>query len=240
MLAALLSWPAATIQLCRRVLVYTVQSLVAASLVLSIAYSCGWLHRLLWYILETEATKLLNGTPVTIGSFHVDLWRGRLWASNVIIHAPQRSAWKWESPVFARLGKVYVEANTLHILLFEWFFRETVPLEIPLCHVQDVQVFVERKSHIFNFYLLDPLNIVPHPADLDDEAPPHATLPAAGDGDPPADAAETSVPTMKSHPDDWELTNSSVEGSLEQEAAQKMVDEMMRAVQSMYVFVLIR
>jgi hypothetical protein len=151
-----------------RLLTYASESLLILSLFLSLAYSCGWIHRLMWHLAEAELRKALNGTPVTIGSLRMDLMRGRLWASNVVIHSPRREQWKWESPVLARVGRVYVETNLVLCLLSLWFLGEEQPLDVYTIHVSDIQVFVERKHNFFNFFLLDPRVELPDPQLLED------------------------------------------------------------------------
>jgi hypothetical protein len=130
-----------------------------------VAYSMGWLHRCLLWIAEREATKLLNHTRVTASRLEWDLWRGRYWASNVIIHAPRQSIWHWEAPVLARIGKVYVEVNLVQCLLSLWCLWEEIPVDIHTVQMSDIQVFVERKHGVYNFFLLDPHVILPDPRD---------------------------------------------------------------------------
>lgn len=112
---------------------------------------------------EREATKILNGTTVTSSTFQVDLLRGKVWISNLIIHAPKQDTWQWEAPVFARIGKVYVEANLVSCLFSLWFLWEELPLDIYTILVSDIQVFIERKHNVYNFLLLDPHVVVPVP-----------------------------------------------------------------------------
>ncbi|EEC45954.1 predicted protein [Phaeodactylum tricornutum CCAP 1055/1] len=145
--------------------------LLLLSLLLSLAYSFGWLHRLLWHLVESALSKALNGTPVTIGSLQFDLVRGRLSASNLILHSPRRDEWKWQSPVLARIGKLYVKTNVVYFLFSDWILGEEAPLEIYTLQLSDIQVFVERQQSFFNFYLLDPHNILPDPATLDLDGP---------------------------------------------------------------------
>ena len=148
------------------IIAYTSQSLLVVTLFLSVAYSFGWIHRFIWYMAETECQKLLNGTQVTCGYLQVDLLRGRAWASNVVIHAPRRDQWKWESPILARVGKVYVECNLVLCLLSLWFLFEEIPVDIYTIDVSDIQFFVERRQTFFNFFLLDPHVELPDPRDI--------------------------------------------------------------------------
>ena len=112
---------------------------------------------------EREATKILNGTTVTVSTFQIDIFRGKVWISNLIIHAPKQDTWQWEAPVFARIGKVYVEANLVSCLFSLWFLWEELPLDFYTILVSDVQVFIERKHNVYNFLLMDPHVVVPVP-----------------------------------------------------------------------------
>lgn len=112
---------------------------------------------------EREATKILNGTTVTVSTFQIDIFRGKVWISNLIIHAPKQETWQWEAPVFARIGKVYVEANLVSCLFSLWFLWEELPLDLYTILVSDIQVFIERKHSVYNFLLLDPHVVVPVP-----------------------------------------------------------------------------
>jgi hypothetical protein len=148
---------------------YSLLFITILSIVACIAYSFGWIHRLIWWIAERELSKILNHTPVTIGCLRYDLVRGKVWGSNVIIHSPKRDEWYWESPLLARIGSIYVETNLLYCIFADWCLREQHPLELDTIIISDVQVFVERKHHVFNFILLDPHVILP-------EAPPPPSM----------------------------------------------------------------
>jgi hypothetical protein len=139
------------------------QRCIVLCVILTILYFTGWLHRFLWFMAEREATKILNGTTVTSSTFHIDILRGKVWISNLIIHAPKQDTWQWEAPVFARIGKVYVEANLVSCLFSLWFLWEELPLDIYTILVSDIQVFIERKHNVYNFLLLDPHVVVPVP-----------------------------------------------------------------------------
>jgi hypothetical protein len=138
------------------------------SAIVAVAWYGGWMHRLIWHLAEHELAKaaLNHGAcRLTIGALEYDLLRGRVWASNVIVHSPEpRAAWKWASPVLARAGKVYVETNLVYVLLSMCFLWEEPPLEVYTLHVSDVQCFVERKHNVFNIHLLDPRNVIPDPS----------------------------------------------------------------------------
>ena len=107
---------------------------------------------------------------MTIGSFRLDLLRGKVWASNVIVHSPKLQEWKWESPLVARAGSVYIETNLVWVLLRLLITGEEWPLEFYTIHAQDIQAFVERKQNVFNFFLMDPHLVFPDPVfDLNEE-----------------------------------------------------------------------
>jgi hypothetical protein len=208
-----------------RIVVYTSHALLILSLGTSIAYSLGWIHRLLWYLAEKECSKLLNNTTVTFGSLRLDLLRGRAWASNVVIHAPQREQWKWESPIFARVGKVYVETNLVLCLLSLWFLWEEQPLDIYTIHVSDIQCFVERKQTFFNFFLLDPHVELPDPRELVEEE----NLVEGGEQDsqcdptPPCDSEAHNLESPS-----WDMNNDTT--SPAEEKAHKLMGDMFRAL----------
>ena len=150
------------------VLSHVVRSVLWCSFAFSLAYSFGWVQRLLWLILEQTATMLWNGTPVTIGSLEIDLLRGRIWATNVVIHTPKREEWQWESPLICRIGRVYVEHNWVSSFLAMLLRMVTGQgqkqiIELYTVEVSDIQGFIERKQHIFNFYLMDKLFDLPDP-----------------------------------------------------------------------------
>ena len=129
--------------------------LLLCSFLIALAHYMGWIHRWIWHVCESELSALLNDTPVTIGAIEYDIFRGRVWASNLLIHSPQRELWQWESPICVRIGKLYCKANILYCLFSDWILGELAPLEIDTLHAQDVQCFVERRQHIFNFYVLE-------------------------------------------------------------------------------------
>ena len=231
-----------------RMLTYTSQTLLIVSFLLSAAYSLGWIHRFIWYRAEQEISKILNDTPVTIGSLRLDLLRGKVWASNVVLHSPRRNEWKWESPLLGRVGKVYIESNLVQCILFDIFLGEKLPLEVRTVHASDIQGFVERKQNVFNFYLLDKEMILPEPQDLpdgDDDIHTPTTPHVGSNGSHSAASATThgvattATPTdtsMNINSSSWDPdepldgTDADYETS---EKAQRLVDDMVRAVQSL-------
>jgi hypothetical protein len=145
-----------------------VQSIVWFSCFFSLAYALGWVQRLMWFLLEQTATYLWNGTPVTLGSLEIDIIRGKIWATNVVIHTPKREEWKWESPLICRIGRVYVEHNWVSSILTMLFRMacgqgQKQIIEIYTLELSDIQGFIERKQHVFNFYLMDKHFLLPDP-----------------------------------------------------------------------------
>ena len=142
--------------------------LVYAAIAVAVANRMGWLDRWIWFIIEKEGTKLLNGARVTIGSFVIDwseILQGKvtMHASNVILHTPQRDEWRWDSPLLARVGKATAEANVLITVIHGVFLKREVPIEAYTVIVSDVQVFVERRDSVINVYLLNPTLKLPTP-----------------------------------------------------------------------------
>lgn len=227
--ALALPWTLAT-----RLLHFAVHTVLIVTIVFAFCYQMGWFHRFIWYMAERETRQALNGTMVTIGSLEMDLLRGTADLSNVIVHAPQRHLWKWESPLLARVGKIHVETNLVRVLLSLFLLGEEPPLEIYTLHLSDIQVFVERKQEVFNIYLLDPHNVIPAPEleDEDDEG----GVKAAVDG-MAVDPSDSSHPPDDAQGGDLLVVDGAVDPETstpaEEEKALKMVDEMIKAVQSL-------
>jgi len=216
-----------------RTVQYLLERLLLLCFGLWLPYAAGWFHRVLRWTAEREATQLLNGCRVTVGSLQTDLLRGRGWASNVILHAPQAETWRWEAPVLARVGKVYVECNLVQCLFFLWFYREEIPVELYTVYLSDIQVFVERKHNIYNFFLLDPHVILP---DLtvqqlekeqqqnnaaNDNEEMNTTM--EGNDSAPSESGHNYSATSESNLPDNNNNN-------EEEQAQQVVDDMLSAV----------
>ena len=142
-----------------------VRKLLILSLSLSICHFMGWIHRILWFFLEWYLSFLANGTHISVGSFEYDLFKGQIIGYNVIVHTPKREEWKWESPLILRVGRVYAEFSLL-ALLRDFTSSLTPPVDIYTIEVADVQVFIERQQHIFNFYLLDSSIVLPDPSTI--------------------------------------------------------------------------
>ena len=139
--------------------------LLIGSILLSFCSWMGWIRRFLWLSLEHALSQALNGTPITIGSLEVDLLGGKLFLSNLIIHTPLRREWRWESPLIARIGKLHLDFDFLSIMQ-RLLRKQQLVLDIYSLEISDVQAFVERHEHVFNFYLLDPLMVLPDPKDV--------------------------------------------------------------------------
>ena len=147
---------------------WVLTALIYAAIAVAVANRVGWLDRWIWFILEKEGQKALNGARVTIGSFAIDwseLLQGNitLHASNAVIHTPQRDEWQWDSPLIARIGKATVECNALITVFHGVLLRREVPIEAYTIIVSDVQVFVERRKSVINVYLLNPTLQLPPP-----------------------------------------------------------------------------
>jgi hypothetical protein len=154
-------------------LAITARKLLLFSLVFLCCHFMGWIHRILWFCLEWYLSFLANGAHITVGSFEYDLLRGQILGYNVVVHTPKREEWKWDSPLIARVGRVYVEFSML-ALFRDFFHTLTPPVDIYSIEVVDVQVFIERQEHVFNFYLLDKFIILPDPKTIvpqDDDNP---------------------------------------------------------------------
>jgi hypothetical protein len=207
------------------------------ALAIALGYHTGWLERWIWFVLEKEAKKIVNGAKVTIGSFQIDwskLSQGKitLHASNVVIHTPKREEWQWESPLVARVGKASVECNAPICIFHDVFLRKELPIEAYTVIVSDVQVFVERRDSVINVYLLNPTLVVPPPPQRNDGITNIDTedgtvgLPATEER--MYDANSEFADAVSSQPVSGEgVTDSS------NEQAKKLVNEMLHAVQDL-------
>lgn len=206
----------------------------------SVCYGFGWIDRLLWFLAERTASQALNWTPVTIGSIEVDIIRGRLWLKNVVAHTPKKNEWKWKSPLVFRIGSVYVESNFVVAQIFAIFSElwcllrnktaPPAPLEIYTLEISDVQVFIERKQHIFNFYLMDPFYEIPDPRDiLEQEQNPDSTqITSMTEED-----SHVNAPAKDSSHQQFATTPSSSKEDEDEKKAQKLVAEMLLAVKTL-------
>lgn len=164
-----------------RILLTLSQSIFLLSLVFSVAYYLGWIHRLIWHVAEGLGEKVLNATKVTIGNIHFDLTRGKIWFSNVVIHSPKRDQFKWDSPLLARVGRLYVQGNFSQCMFSFLVLREEIPVDIYTLVAADIQVFIERRHNFFNFFLCDKQVLVPENlselvGEMDDDDDPNAAI----------------------------------------------------------------
>ncbi len=146
---------------------YVSQTLFVIAFVLWISVTCGWFQRFVLWWVERELRRVLNDTPVTIGGLTIHWWHGQLDVYNIILHTPLRQEWQWQSPLIARVGKISIQVS---VAVWAYSFLQYGPrhlrLEIYTIRAEDVQVFVERQQHIFNFYLLDPMLELPDPSQV--------------------------------------------------------------------------
>lgn len=222
--------------------------LIYIALAIAVGYHLGWLERWIWFVLETEAQKIVNGATVTLGSFQIDwsqLLQGKITAhaSNVVIHTPQREAWQWESPLIARVGKASVECNAPICIFHDLFLRRELPIEAYTVIVSDVQVFVERRDSVINVYLLNPTLIVPPPperreatqytaAETDTASIPPTTT--STDDRSTIDASSSEfADAMSSHSTTDPSTAAAAETDSSNEQAKKLVNDMLHAVQDL-------
>lgn len=135
--------------LCGLVFQYAFRTVLILVVLVALAVYGGYFHRYLHYAAEQEASKALNDTKVTIGSIKADLWRGKCWLTDVIVHSPQRAAWQWASPLFCRIGKVYLETNLVYVIICALFLQEEPPLEIHTLHASDIQGVSGRREAFY-------------------------------------------------------------------------------------------
>jgi hypothetical protein len=208
-----------------------------------VGHYAGWIERWIWFVLENEASKVVNGAKVTIGGFRLDwsvILQGkiRLEVSNAVLHTPQRQLWGWESPLIARAGKARVEVNAPITIFHEVFLRRKLPIEIYSIYVADIQVFVERHDQVINVYLCDPAAILPPPPYL---TPPQS-LAGTSLTEPVDFVRSQSDPLMGGRilgsdidNEEDQIVPSEIDLQQEKhkEQAQKLVSDMLQAVQSL-------
>lgn len=225
-----------------RVVYSVVTSLLCLCLAIAVGHYCGWIERWVWFVLEKEASKVVNGAHVTLGSFRLDwsaILQGKitLHASNAVLHTPQRQIWGWESPVIGRIGKATVEVNAPITIVHEIFLRTKLPIEVYSVFISDVQVFVERHDQVVNVYLCDPAAVLPPPPFLNPLSPRGAdeALQDAVD----FNRSDPLIAMRKDSEDDEEDGgDNNSDGNTPQqekhkEQAQKLVNEMLYAVQNL-------
>jgi hypothetical protein len=205
-------------------LTYCFTKLLSMMLFLTLFYTIcsymGWIRRLIWFLIESKLSEVLNNAEVTVGSIEINIVEGRLIATNAVIHTPYQKEWKWESPLIARVGRVYVEWNMWSIGYQLWWLWIDPPIaDIFTIHLSDVQVFVERQQHVFNLYLIDPTVVLPNPAEI---VKPDAPSPVA-------DQAPSASPSSGDRQHDEETEEDDVHA---EEQAQKLVNQLLSAVKT--------
>ena len=75
-----------------------------------------------------------------------------------------REEWKWDSPLFCRVGKIRCKLNLLSLIdpisnMLRFPCKDIYKVEI-----EDVQIFVEKRRNVFNFHLLDSSLDIPDPS----------------------------------------------------------------------------
>ncbi|KAL3938962.1 MAG: hypothetical protein SGBAC_006220 [Bacillariaceae sp.] len=213
-----------TIGLVDQALIWVFRWLVTLIFSISLCHYFGWIERWIWWKLEDEASKVLNGAKVTVGSFRLnfdEILQGKLtvYASNVVLHTPHREEWGWESPLVARIGKARVECNAPITIFHLVFFKQQLPIELYTLILADAQVFIERYESVFNVYLMDPCCILP-------PAPFEHGREAMKAESPKVDDVSVSERTTASF-------SSSKGDDRHHEEAQKLVDEMLGSVETL-------
>lgn len=189
--------------------------LISLSILLTIAYGFGYIHRFLWFLAERECTKLVNGVPVSFGGVaSVDLFRGKFTLINGVIHSPNGKLWK--SPILARIGRAQIHVNAIQCLFSLWFLGEELPIDFYSVRLSDIQVFVERKANVYNFFLLDP-NIILPPAFVELNTTAATTNTTTSVSSTPTSAPTNSSPKQESSKET-------------EETAAALVDDMLDAV----------
>mmetsp|Transcript_11415 Transcript_11415/g.16753 ORF Transcript_11415/g.16753 Transcript_11415/m.16753 type:complete len:414 (+) Transcript_11415:220-1461(+) len=161
-----------------------VQTMLGLILLFSMCSYMGWVHRFIWWFIETKLSEAWNDATVTIGSFEFQWFPGHIIVYNAVIHTPRQEEWNWSSPIIARVGKVELEWNMSDVLyqLIRFTIQNPASTLFTICfprhskfvikpptvdcytvQISDVQVFVERRQQILNVYLLDPSLILPDP-----------------------------------------------------------------------------
>lgn len=136
------------------------------SCLLAVTHQIGLLQKIIHRITEYQISKKVNKARVTLSSIDYDIVLGKITVRDLVIHTPEREAWKWSSPLIVRIGCLEV---TLSLITFIDFLAHIVGSpckEIYRVEISDSQVFVEKRAHIFNFHLLDPSLSLPDPSEL--------------------------------------------------------------------------
>uniref|UniRef100_A0A7S1ZDM4 Uncharacterized protein n=1 Tax=Trieres chinensis TaxID=1514140 RepID=A0A7S1ZDM4_TRICV len=162
-LSPLLSLP---LLLLRSGLNYVLDGLVLIALLYAFLHRLGVSKRILIWWAERELSKIGNGALFTVGDAEVDLTTGHVVATDLVIHAPRRDEWIWDSPLIARLGKLDVSVNILSCVDYVGPALGFPCKDIHSVTAEDIQVFVEKRQNVFNFHLLDPSLDLPDPSSV--------------------------------------------------------------------------
>ena len=117
-------------------------------------------------ITEKKISKMANNARVTIGFIDYDVILGKVTIRDLIVHTPDRESWHWSSPLIVRIGCVEASFSLISCLDITYYSLGYPCKDIYVVEISDVQVFVEKRAHVFNFHLLDPSLALPNPADI--------------------------------------------------------------------------
>jgi len=163
------------------VLTRTIHIFVCLILIYVILHRFGIVKRIVKHLVEREIGRQANGAQITISSIEFDLLKIRTLSSSftlkeLIIHTPHRSAWRWDSPIVARVGIIHVHCNLLSLFKIPTHLSshitdlnqpiKPVVRDVYSVQARDLQVFVEKRKNIFNFHLLDPTLDLPDPEEV--------------------------------------------------------------------------
>ncbi len=154
-----------------------IQLLLFLSITYAIAERFGLINRLLQLWIEYELSRICNGAPISMSNIEFQLidltsLKSTLIIHDAIIHTPEKDAWKWESPLVARIGYTKLMFNLwslldLPIQIKQYFNIQMSSIkDIYNVEFTDVQVFVEKRRNVFNFHLLDERLNLPNPIDV--------------------------------------------------------------------------
>lgn len=152
-------------------LLRTASALINIFLFLSLTISCvlatlhklGILQKTMHKLAEKQFSKEVNNARVTLGYLEFDFFRCRVSMRDAVIHTPGRQAWKWDSPLIARIGQLDASFSLLSVINFTSNLLGYPCKDIYTVEVSDVQIFVEKRANVFNFHLLDRSLELPDP-----------------------------------------------------------------------------
>ena len=157
-----------------KLVLYLISSILSKVAYVSVVLSCllaclhhfGILRKLMQRITEKKISKLTNNARVTIGFIDYDPILGKATIRDLIVHTPDREAWRWSSPLIVRVGCVEATFSLVSCLDVTYYGLGFPCKDIYSVEMSDVQVFVEKRANVFNFHLLDPSLALPDPADI--------------------------------------------------------------------------